>query len=693
MDTASAWASLAFATGLAALPEVSPPPEATASYDLAVQLDPTTQRISATGTVTWVHRGKAPVDALWWHLYLNAFRNTESTFMKESGGQLRGDEMVDGEWGYIEVTRMEMGRFDLLKHSTFETPDDENSDDRTVLRTPLPAPLRPGEQVSIDVAFSAQLPRVFARTGYGGTFFLVAQWFPKVAVLEGSYRDAPPNRWNAHQFHASSEFFADFGDYRVAITVPEDHVVGATGRAVRRFTKDGSTTVIYEQDHVHDFAWTADPRFVEETHLFEPTDVPEEARRTAAELLGMSPSELELPPVQVRLLLQPEHTMFAERYRKAIFASLTWFGLLYGPYPYETLTLVDGPRQARGAMGMEYPTFIAGGSRWPQPSDTLSPELVTVHEFGHQYWYGLVASNEFEEAWLDEGFNTYSTGIVLDRAYGPLRTVPRVLGVPMSWWFHDVRIDQGTFFHIGVLRSPDMDPIVQPAWTYRSDRSYGVNSYPRPALFLRQVEAWLGAETFARAMRTYALRYRWKHPTTEDFLRVLDEVATGTVSERLRPLLFEPGALDYAVVELESDGRKAPRGVFERTDPDDPFAHRVTSETSTGTEGADATRYETKLVIERKGAAEWPVTVEVGFEDGTTVRKRWDGAGRWKRFEWVTPARATWARLHPEGQVPLDIRRTNDSRRRRPDPLAGRVWGAHGTAAMQALIELLGVVF
>lgn len=669
--------------------DVPPLPEATASYDLKAELDPETKRITAEGTIRWVHRGEAGVDELWWHLYLNAFRNQASTFMRETGGRLRGDEMISDDWGWIEVTRLEARGADLLAEASFETPDDDNADDRTVLRTPLGFVLEPGETLEIEVAFTSQLPRVFARTGYGGSFFMVAQWFPKLGVLLDSYRprpDAP--RWNAHQFHGSSEFFADFGDYRVAITVPDDHVVGATGSAVERRHEDGKTTVTYVQKGVHDFAWTADPRFVEQIHTFGPEDVPAEDRATAAELLGLSPDDFHVPTVEVRLLLQPEHVVFAERYRKAVFASLQWFGLLYGFYPYPTLTLVDGPRQAHGAMGMEYPTLIAGGVSWPQPEGSISPELVTVHEFGHQYWYGLVATNEFEEAWLDEGFNTYSTGEVLDRVYGPLLVVPKLLGVPLTPWFFNQKVSQESFFAVRLLRDPDSDPIAQPAWHYRTDRSYGVNSYPRPALFLRQVEALLGPSTFARAMRTYALRWRYRHPTTEDFLQTLDDATGRPISDLLRPLLREPGALDYAVVELESKPKLKREGVYERTDPDDPTAHRVVE--SSEDDASDPTSYTTTVELERKGEARWPVTVEVRFEDGSVRRRSWSGAARWKRFEFETPAKAASARIHPDGEVPLDLRRINDSRRIEPDPSPGWVWGAHTTHAMQVLLQVLG---
>ena len=101
-------------------------------------------------------------------------------------------------------------------------------------RVRLPQPVAPGATLAFDVEFTAQLPRVFARTGYAGDYHLVGQWFPKLAVYEpAGMRGRRAGGWNCHQFHADSEFFADYGSYRVAITTPSRFIVGATGERVR----------------------------------------------------------------------------------------------------------------------------------------------------------------------------------------------------------------------------------------------------------------------------------------------------------------------------------------------------------------------------------------------------------------------------------------------------------------------------
>ena len=260
----------------------------------------------------------------------------------------------------------------------------------------------------------------------------MAQWFPKIGVYEGpGERGRKQGGWNCHQYHSNTEFYADYGVYDVELNVPSNFVVGATGiRRSETHNPDRTTTYNYYQEDVHDFAWTASPRFVPVTRTF---DWRKEAGNDFgkwAKVLGLSDDQMALRDVSVTFLLEPGHLNVADRYFRALFNGLKYFGLWYGQYPYDTLTVVDVPRNSATCC-MEYPTFITvGTSFWPGERSS-EPEGVTVHEFGHQFWYGLVGNNEFEEAWLDEGFNTYSTGKVLETAYGPSCGYQRIFGAPV----------------------------------------------------------------------------------------------------------------------------------------------------------------------------------------------------------------------------------------------------------------------
>ena len=192
-------------------------------YDIEVDLDPITHRLHGVEKIRWTNPTAIPTNELYLHLYLNAFSGSHTTFMRELGGRsLRNRVDGAGDWGWTRIHRLVTAEgHDLLPVMEFVRPDDGNPDDFTVVRIPLLEDIQPGSSVELEIYFEAQLPWIIARTGFVDDFHLVGQWFPKLAVFEGG------NGWNSHQFHASSEFYADFGTYRVAMTVPVDWVVGA----------------------------------------------------------------------------------------------------------------------------------------------------------------------------------------------------------------------------------------------------------------------------------------------------------------------------------------------------------------------------------------------------------------------------------------------------------------------------------
>src|SRR5262245_32707548 len=411
---------LAALPGAAATP-VSPP---VVDYRIEVTLDPVTKILQGRERLTWRNPSSDTVSELRFHMYLNAFKNGRSTMMRESnGGQLRSDRAghEPDDWGWIDVSSMKTAAgAELRPGARFIQPDVApngargfvDKDDQTVLAVPLPSPVPPHGEISLEIVFEAKLPRIFARTGFVRDYFLVGQWFPKIGVYEpAGMRGRAAGGWNCHTFHAESEFYADFGNFDVTITVPSRFIVGAVGKRLSEEKKGDLTTYRYVQENVHDFAWTADPRFrVVDFQFDPPRDIPAGWAALASKELGMTEAEIALKPVAVRLLLQPDHLLSRDRYIRSTKEALSYYGLWFGAYPYETLTIVDPPDDGTGSEGMEYPTFVTGGlaqsflMRWPF-SKVRGVEVVTIHEVGHQWWYGMSGSNEFEESWLDEGLN------------------------------------------------------------------------------------------------------------------------------------------------------------------------------------------------------------------------------------------------------------------------------------------------
>ena len=240
-----------------------------------------------------------------------------------------GNRKISGRMRFKSIEAAGIG--DLTSSLHYIQPDDNNKDDKTVIEAVLPRAIAPGETVQFKIKFHDKFPETQARTGWKRDFTLGGQWFPKVGVWwQGA--------WNCHQFHATTEFFADFGVYDVKLTLPQNEVVGASGIEVSNVSNsDGTKTLTYHGDDIHDFAWTASPRF-------------KVADDTYEGVMG---------PVKLRIMMQPAHWSQEERHARILKQSLEHFERWYGPYPYKTLTLVD-PEPGSAAGGMEYPTFITG---------------------------------------------------------------------------------------------------------------------------------------------------------------------------------------------------------------------------------------------------------------------------------------------------------------------------------------------
>ena len=227
-------------------------------YRIKAKLVPEEKAVIGYEILTWLNNSDTPVSELQFHLYLNAFKNNRSTFLKERGGISQNIKPDKQNWGYNEIRKIKIKNgADLTSAVEYIQPDDGNKDDQTVMRVLLPEPVLPHKKIILEIEFDAKLPTIFTRAGFENDFCMASQWFPKIGVLQ-------EGKWNCHQYHRSSEFFADFGVYEVEITVPEEYVVGATGKRVNEVNnQDGTKTYIYYQEDIHDFAWTACPDFVE----------------------------------------------------------------------------------------------------------------------------------------------------------------------------------------------------------------------------------------------------------------------------------------------------------------------------------------------------------------------------------------------------------------------------------------------
>ncbi|MCA1829854.1 MAG: M1 family metallopeptidase [Myxococcales bacterium] len=553
-------------------------PEKVASYDIDATLDPQAHTVEGRERLTWHNRSNEIVAALYIHLYLNAFEGPGSTFNIERerfGGFRFNLKPKKGEFGSIELRKVTQSGKPVPW--TYVHPDGGPDTDRTVARLDLPQPVAPGGTAAIDFEFHDQLPRVVARTGWFGSYHLVAQWFPKVGVLElPGERGATVPRWNCHEFHVYSEFYADFGSYHVKVTAPPGFTVGGTSA----------------QDDIHDYAFVAWDGFA--------------------------------PPLErdgVKVLYPPEFEGSAWIALQATIDARDWFSKTLGPYPYGQITVVVPPFNAIESGAMEYETFFTTiGSNLPPLREEV--RFVTVHEFGHGYFMGLLASNEFEEPFLDEGLNDFWDARMLAGERLKLPLLP-----PFS--IFDYMASKARRF--------EPDPIAGNSWDRLNRDSYGL-VYDRTAVVFHDLEARLGGDVLAGGFREYYRRWRFRHPSTADLEATLAEVA-GPQADLVHRWFAEQ--------------------VYSSTPVDD-RVEKVENE-------------EKRSVVEiRRYGARVPQSVRIDFENGPSRTFEWPADERWHRY--LFDEKVAAARIDPKREVLLDLNKLDDGRSRERHPAASRRW-------------------
>jgi Peptidase family M1 domain len=657
------------APGLPRLPEVS---LRNASYTIEARLDPEKRTIAGTLVLEWRNTSGQALSTFPFHLYWNAFRNNLSTAARGEGRRAAGDRKREVRtFGWIQVKSVQLldEQIQDLTPTLRYLNEDGNADDRTVMEVRTAKAIAPGETGRFRIEWDALMPHgSVGRAGWVHDYHFVAQWFPKIGVFS-------KGEWNCHPFHPWTEFFSDFGVYDVRLTLPEGFVVGATGRLESRADHpDHSATFRFVQEDVHDFAWTASRRFLERASRFEDPGY---------------------PPVDIRLLVQPEHAHLADRYLEATKIALRTYGTWSAPYPYPQITVVD-PAWGSSSGGMEYPTLFTGGASVLAPEELQSPEGVTIHEAGHQFWYGLVANNEFEEAWLDEGFNTYMTSKAIDHSLGPEGWGRRYFGGDYGrggrtgWPFvaPDVQLARGSDRLAGLRADGESDVMVRMAWTYRNVGSYSLNSYGKPALVMQTLEGLLGQGLMVRVLRTYARRYRFAHPTTEDFIATVNEVAGQDWRWFFDETFFSANLCDYAV-EVRSAPVRMPAGWLEGKDG----RLDLKAPGRTDREGKGDERFESRVTVVRQGEVRLPVELRVDLADGRTVTERWDGRDRWAlfRYEGAGVVRAV---VDPGRKIAIDVDPSNNEWISDAGPArrAATKWAARYLFWLQNLLELHAVV-
>jgi len=667
------------AEAIAELPDSSP---RTIQYALVCQLLDEGKVVQGELRATWNNQTEVATDELRWHVYNNAFRGRDSVWLKEAHQHQYSGGRLPREYSNTDVEDVRLIALDDQVQGPDAqvewdwVPQPGAPGDRTVMRMKLPRAIQPGESVTVELRFNARLAPAYRRNGWGSEGYVhAAQWYPKLGVfekLEGEWQ------WNCLPYRMLVEYYSDYADFDLKLVVPPEYadkiVTSGTQQGEARETQNGWLAYHYTATDIHDFAFSADPearRFQRTWREADFRDVEEEQR--VAEALGMSVEEVRPKnEVQMYLLLQPEHAEFEDRYFEATARALYYFALWYGEYPYESISIVDPAHDARWTGGMEYPRLFTGGVHKGAHERTHDPEGVTVHEFGHQYWYGLVGTDEFRHAWMDEGFCVFSTQRVMNKAFRPELAVHSVGGyerigkAPAAWPRTASGLSQmaslrrlntpavGEFPALNVelfrpetltrfmAETPPISywPQVEDHAIYGLRRSYrtdfyqpivtnsgdlfewnlrGVNTYSRPAMTLESMARMMGEGRWMRLMRDYHATYRYGHPRPGDWMRVVLKHANGA----------SLGEGDAAIpINWLSFWAQAYRG----NEIVDFGVHRVANlphliddDGERGRVRIDPKRWDVHIEIRRVGGFEVPVEYLVRWSDGSETRHVWAG--------------------------------------------------------------------
>lgn len=554
------------------------------SYDIEARLDTVRHEIAAQQRLRYRNNSPDTLTFIWFHLYPNAFSHEKTHFARESEGfhDYRFRLSRPDERGCLEVSGI-----DVLGKSCSLTP----GDDPTTARLDLPQPLAPGDSVDIEMSFRLKIPKFFSRLGHKGAHYEISQWYPKPAVYDRK-------GWHPLGYHYLGEFYGEFGDFQVGLWLPRNMVVGATGVEVEdeADTTAGDDSLQYHlfiAHNVHDFAWCADPKYSDTIEIHD--------------------------GVAVRVLAMEQD---AERWKNVMqYAkdALDYYGRWYGKYPYSTLTVCGGYMAAGG--GMEYPNLVIVSSG--EDRLTRGLEMVVIHEIGHQWFYGLLASNEMDQPWMDEGFNSFSEERYFAEKYGPgadYLAHPRLK--KMFPEFTDRYLGYMLWYLYAASRMEQ--PVATRAFQVREPGLYAVTAYKKPAMLLWWLKERLGDDEFDRLMRSYYSRFCFRHVYWEDFASLADSLSGLPVSAELEPWILTTGRCDNSIAEITRAGE----GIY-------------------------------ALRLERREELSLPSKIVALGNEGRCDTINWSGADRTMWLFLKSPDGLRSVRLDPQRNVP-DVNRYNN---------------------------------
>lgn len=476
-------------------------------YNIQVSLNDKQHSLRGQLALDYINHSPDTLHFIWFHLWPNAYKDSNTALAKQlAADKDNGKKSLAQEPGFIDSLQL------TINGQPVETETDTAHIDMVKLL--LAKPLLPGDSVSIATPFFVQLPSYFSRSGHNGQQYMVCQWYPKPAVYDRQ-------GWHPIPYLDQGEFYSEYGRFTVDISLPSEYVVGATGTLqapveLKKYQQLGAgnntggkeqkyktdapgtlKTLQYTGDRIHDFAWFASKDFI----------IRYDTLQLAADTT-----------VQVFSYGQPNGNKQWKNSTSYIKDAVKHYSKWIGPYPYPVVQAVEGPKNLSSG-GMEYPmiTLITSPG-----AGELELDAVITHEVGHNWFYGILGSNERDHPWMDEGINTYYQFRYEAEKYRS----NSIFGGALPKELKKLTADEFQARIYNALNSlPAQKAIKTGSTDFASKEDYGMVVYIKTAVWLYLVENALGRDVLDQAINTYYQEWQFRHPYPEDFKQVLEKVS------------------------------------------------------------------------------------------------------------------------------------------------------------------------
>lgn len=537
-------------------------------YTIDVSLNDTDHTLSGFLRLNYINHSPDTLSYIWFHCWPNAFRNDRTAFSEQL--------LQSGRTDFYFSAREERGYMNRLDFRTDNRSlrSEDHPQYIDVLKVYLAEPLPPGGQTTITTPFHVQLPHTFSRMGHTGQSYQVAYWYPKPAVYDR-------NGWHPMPYLNQGEGYGEFGSFDVRITLPEEYIVAATGElsgsdwkqetrseqewqrfsdrmkalinteagnpspplkgrklaagkgkaaqqekptlknnpppkpvfarvrpTIIRPPSQGTKTLRYRQDRVHDFAWFADRNFI-----------------VSRDTVQLGSGRI----VQAFTFYTPEGKENWKNSIDMLKDAIRFRSSLVGEYPYTVVSAVETPIGFDG--GMEYPTITSIAPGY----GARELDLLIGHEVGHNWFYGILGSNERDHPWMDEGINTY-----YDKRYERWK-----YGVDTSnWAARRLPEDPEKLVVASLIKIKKDQPISTPSTDF-TPLNYSVIAYTKTAIWMQELESMMGTRPFDSAMQAYYRQWQFRHPAPADFRETMQERATADLGPEFSKLDSTGGIMSY----------------------------------------------------------------------------------------------------------------------------------------------------